>query len=110
MFEANHQCRSSTRQHLADGTIRNWRHDDRTHAHNRCDPYAKWFRIQQICKRPEVESVEWKFDHAVNGAPFRRIVDVRDACRLDYEPLAHNDWIRTQSDAEVVGRPVENIY
>ncbi len=110
MFEANHQCRSRTRIHHTDGETDRWRSVDRTHAHNRCDPYAKWFRIQQLCKDPRIASVEWTFDHSVNGGPLRRIVDERDACALAYDPWRHNAWIRTEREAPVVGTPVKNIY
>jgi hypothetical protein len=63
-----------------------------------------------VCKRDDVESIEWKMDHSINGGPLYRVVDERDACTLTYAPLAHNAWIRTEDQAEIVGRPVRNIY
>jgi hypothetical protein len=110
MFEANHQCRSRTRIHDADGVAGEWRATDRVDAHNRCDPYAKWFRIQQQCKDPRVGAIEWTFDHSVNGSPFLRMVDEPDACQLDYRAFAHNPWIRLPGEAAISGYPAENVY
>ncbi len=81
-------------------------------ARHRCDPYEEWFAIQQRCLRDtEVARIGWTLDHSINGGPFYRIVDEKDACALRYRALGHNEWIRPpEGGAPVVGYPVENIY
>jgi hypothetical protein len=111
MFEANHQCVSTTITHLADGTERRAVQESYS-ARSRCEPYRYWFRIHSFCEQNEtVTNVEWTFDHSINGGPFLRIVEVPDACALSYKPFSHNDWIKTERDnPEIVGYPVENVY
>ncbi len=111
MFEANHQCISSVRYVFEDGTLREEVVESEV-ARYRCDPYRYWFRLQNICKRnPAVSRIEWTFDHSINGHPFYRIVDERNACELTYRPFTHNAWIRTMEDSPpAIGRPVENTY
>ncbi|HWO07283.1 MAG TPA: hypothetical protein VNM40_01710 [Candidatus Paceibacterota bacterium] len=112
MFDANHQCISTTHVVYANGVEQNFR-DESASARARCDPYRYWFRIKQVCteRAAILERIQWTLDHSVNGGPFLRIVDVHDACTLSYRGFGHNDWIRTEKDSPpVVGYPVENIY
>lgn len=110
MFEANHQCRSTATFFLKDGT-RVTDSRDNTSARYRCDPYDIWFRLKQKCrKRDDIKSIAWTFDHSINGGPFRRIVDVLDACSLEYHPFSRNTWIRDEHTAPVVGLPYKNTY
>ena len=112
MFEANHQCISTTRTVFADGTVQEWRGESIS-SRDRCDPYRAWFRIHSRCKAlgARVDRVEWTFDHSINGGPFLRIVDVSDACVLEYHPFRHNAWIKTEYDSPpIMGYPVENVY
>jgi hypothetical protein len=112
MFEANHQCVSTAtvRDRAGGAQDASFRS---TRAGNRCDPYAQWFTLREICRRNagRLERVEWTFDHSINGGPFYRIVDVPDACALAYRPFSHNAWIRLPEDgAEVRGTPPKNSY
>jgi hypothetical protein len=111
MFEANHQCASQADVYKG-GIMIDRIEKESISARNRCSAYDIWFRLQQICKRDrKVERISWIFDHSVNGGPFYRIVDVDDACALEYKILGHNTWIKTPEEgARVVGRPVENIF
>ncbi len=109
MFDANHQCVSSGTFHFTDGSSRDFR-DESYSARNRCDPYRYWFRLNTVCAEGGVERIAWTFDHSINGRPFLRIVDAADACALSYKPFSHNEWIRTETEAPAVGRPVENLY
>lgn len=111
MFEANHQCVSHETIRLIDGTTREVREESYS-ARHRCDPYHFWFRIKTECDRhPEIASIAWTFDHSINGGPFLRIVDARDACALSYQPFSHNAWIKTAADhPAVIGYPVQNVY
>jgi len=111
MFEANHQCISTVNIYKKDGTVENNRAESAL-ARSRCDPYRRWFALQQICSRDkEVTRIEWQFDHSINGGPFYRIVDEQNVCSLNYKPLGHNEWIRTPEDgAPRIGYPVKNVY
>lgn len=111
MFEANHQCISTTDIHYIDGTNQIIEKESES-SRARCGPYSYWFRIKTACERDkEVESIEWTFDHSTNGGPFTRIVDVEDACDLKYKPFSHNNWIKIEVDEpEIIGLPVENVY
>ena len=111
MFESNHQCISTMRIVAKDGKVSESR-DESISARDRCDPYRYWFRIKVLCDRlPDISRIEWTFDHSINGNPFLRIVDVQNACALDYKPLSHNPWIKTEKDnPTIIGFPVQNIY
>lgn len=99
MFDANHQCISRTVEQLSDGRQRGGTSTSFM-ANRRCDPYREWFEIRTRCQRdPSINSVAWTFDHAINGHPFERIVDTTDACKLDYDPLRHNAWIKLDGEA-----------
>jgi hypothetical protein len=111
MFEANHQCISTTNVIFIDGTEQTQR-DESFSARRRCDPYNYWFRLRTLCDRREaIDKIEWTFDHSINGGPFLRIVDVEDVCKLSYNPFSHNEWVKVNKDnPEIVGYPVENVY
>jgi hypothetical protein len=111
MFESNHQCVSSTRVTYSDGTEEPFV-DESISARARCDPYRYWFRIRTLCERDtSIREIAWTFDHSINGNAFLRIVDEKDACQLQYRPLRHNPWIKTEMEnPEPVGYPVKNIY
>lgn len=111
MFESNHQCISEATYYYADGRTEEETRIG-TSARNRCDPYRYWFKFNEVCEdQPELERVAWQFDHSINGDDFLRIVDLENACAVDYEPFSHNEWIKTyEDDPEAVGKPVKNIY
>ena len=111
MFESNHQCVSSIMFHFKDGGIATVRRTNDS-ARNRCNPFDYLQKIKYRCAHGarSVARAEWTFDHSINGRPFYRQVDVDDACTLEYKPWSHNEWIRTQEEAEVVGYPRENWY
>lgn len=107
MFEANHQCISTATIFRTGGDEPVVQVRESHVANNRCDPYRYWFPLQTRCERDSaVERIAWTFDHSINGAPYRRIVDVPDACTLTYSPLAHNAWIRLDDDAPTQDIPV----
>jgi len=111
MFESNHQCRSEAVYHYVDGSMIN---ETRVgvSARNRCDPYRYWFRFNEKCEhQSDLERISWVFDHSINGDEFLRIVELENACSVDYKPFSHNEWIKTHQDnPEAVGRPVKNVY
>lgn len=111
MFESNHQCISSVVYHLSDGTrMPVTRKNDSSR--NRCNPFDYLQGIQFRCthNKPSVERATWTFDHSINGRPFYRQVDEKDACALVYKPWSHNEWIRLPHEAKVVGYPLENWF
>lgn len=110
MFEANHQCRSTTTMHYADGSTGTPIELKSAAAHVRCNPYQYWTQFKATQCRPEVSHVAWQFDHSINGGPFYRIVDVIDACNLTYRPFGKNPWIKTETTAPIVGKAYRNTY
>jgi hypothetical protein len=110
MFEANHQCVSTTTIIYTDGREVPSKGESANSMH-RCDPYKEWFRLHVMCMRdPFIAGIRWTYDHSINGGPFLRIVDASNACALTYTALGHNDWIKTEYDnPEVVGYPVQNF-
>ena len=111
MFESNHQCVSTVTYEYTDGTSRVIRKSSDS-ARNRCNPFDALQHIQYWCAHStkKITRASWTFDHSINGRPFHRQVDERDACTLVYKPWSHNAWIRDQQDAPVVGYPRENRY
>lgn len=109
MFESNHQCVSTETYMFADGTS-NTKTRTNSSSRNRCDPFDYLQKIQHFCEAPSenVVKVVWTFDHSINGNPFRRQVDVSDACALTYKKWGHNEWIRFEHDAPIIGYPKEN--
>lgn len=108
MFDANHQCRSLLRYNYQDGTSREEKQESRQ-GMNRCMPYVVWWEIQKSCRNSKLKSVEWKFDHSINGEPFYRVVDEANACDLKYKAWGSNDWIHEPNlDSIPVGYPERN--
>lgn len=106
MFEANHQCVSTTKIYYLNKIVKNLTNSNYI-ANNRCDPYHYWYRIKTICDRDSnIEKVSWTFDHSINGHKFERIVDVENACGLDYKVLKHNSWIKLDGESEILDQPV----
>ena len=100
---------STITEHFENGDT-NTRVQTNAVARNRCNPYNYMFLIRQRCEE-DVERIAWHFDHSINGDPFLRIVDVENACDLEYKPFSRNSWIKSHEDEpEVIGLPVQNYY
>ncbi len=112
MFDGNYQCTAVATTHYKDGTV-SQATSTSTYAIERCDPYAVWFYLHQMCEQnPAVASNTFTFDTSVNGSPFMRIVEGADACTRTYKPFAHNPWILIPGVEHVmqVGLPQKNLY
>lgn len=111
MFEANHQCVTTTTVYR-DGAEPDKQTKESFQARNRCDAYRVWFRNKQLCKNDaSVDRVAVEFDHSINGNPFYRTIDVPDICALEYKPFSHNEWIKTDKEgATLMGYPMRNYY
>jgi hypothetical protein len=110
MFEANHQCFSEGAVYLKDGGFESFANSNPI-ARSRCQPYEYWFALKKLCEtNSKIERIEWQFMHSINGGPFYRMVDTKNACALSYNPIRHNEWIKTTAEATIVGYPVRNIY
>jgi len=111
MFDSNHQCISEAIIYYRNGEVRQ-NLDAAVLARDRCGPYRYWYRFNNVCDaNDEVERISWKLDHSINGEPFLRIIDIPDACAVEYHPFKHNEWIKTHEDnPEVIGRPFKNLY
>ncbi len=112
MFDSNHQCISAREIHYKSGEVKRETKEMES-ARSRCDPYYRWFKIWWLCHKSDggIDRIKWRFIHSVNGGPFYKIVDVENACKLEYKVFQHNEWIQTPEDgAEILGYPVKNIY
>lgn len=108
MFDANHQCVSETVIRSRDGRERKATYQS-SRAMRRCGPYQQFFRIQQLCRSPEVAGVSWNFHSSVNGEPFYRIVSTENACALRYREFGRNEWILApETGAPITGYPRKN--
>lgn len=98
MYDGNHQCESVKEVVFTDGgkQVLTWYNKRALFA---CDPYEEWFKIQRVCASGLVASVTWRYDHSLNGAPYRRIIDEKNACNLKYMPFKHNAWIKENRPA-----------
>jgi len=106
MFEANHQCYGK----FTDGDGKKVSDFLSTAANERCDPYRHWFRAKhRFCKNPN-SVYGFVMNHSINGDPFREIVNVPNICTLTYRPFTHNEWIKDETEAPMVGRPRQNGY
>lgn len=108
MFEANHQCQVRIYNNKNE-TIYS---KDGTSARDRCDPYRYWFTAKQRYCLKKSDNLKFRLTvlHSINGGPFYRIVDEPDLCSLEYKPFTHNEWIKTEKEAEPVARPRQNLY
>jgi hypothetical protein len=105
MFEANHQCYGGISR---DGK-RIWTLAE-VDALSRCDPYNVWFRAKhQFCADPNTK-YRMVLNHSINGEPFREIVNEPDLCALEYRPFNRNSWIKDETEAPAVARPVQNFF
>lgn len=107
MFEANHECRIVYMDE--GGKVLQSR--DNVVARNRCNPWEYLTHGQQrFCRDHSVGKVRFAMIHSVNGGPFYQIVDEPDLCSLHYTAFGHNEWIKDENTAPIVGRPLENYY
>lgn len=107
MFEANHQCISNANISFNDPNKNYSINSENSMANNRCDPYNYFYRLKTLChKNPDLQKISWTFDHSINGHPFERIVDTQNVCDLEYKSFGHNDWIKTDGEAQVLDLPV----
>jgi hypothetical protein len=107
MFEANHQCRIA----FADEQGRTLYSHDYISARHRCDPWVELTAAQQkFCKYAPQSKIKFTEIHSINGGPFYEIVNEPDLCSLNYKPFADNVWIKDETTASMVGRPLKNIY
>ena len=106
MFEANHQCRIR----LLDSNKKLLDMRDRTDARDRCDPWLNLTLAQQRYCPANPPPISFAMIHSINGGPFYEIINEPDLCRLHYKPFEHNDWIKDETTAPMVGRPLTNFY
>jgi hypothetical protein len=108
MFEANHQCALELSN--PDGTL--IRRRISTNARFRCDPWP-YFSVAKrtYCHADSGDTpIHFRLIHSINGGPFYEIVNAPNLCDLEYRPFTHNTWIKDETTAPIVGRPVKNYY
>lgn len=107
MFEANHQCRVT----YTDENKNVLKTTDSVNARDRCNPWVFLIRGQNAyCRTDTPAKVSFTMIHSINGGPFYEIVNEPDLCSLTYKPFSNNDWIKNETTAPTVGRPLENYY
>lgn len=92
MFLANYQCVSTVTTHNSNEEYKTYVSSS-TKALYMCDPYIDYFRIKRSCDPGKVKNIEWTFDKSINGSPYMRIINIKNACKLEYSAFSHNDWI-----------------
>lgn len=107
MFDGNRQSVSRVTILRRDGTVET-RDGGTSAAYERVVPFALWSRLRPLCARDHVERVSWTLDLSMNGGPFRRVVDLADACAAEFSPFARNRWL--DPNGPVVGYPRPNHY
>lgn len=110
MIDFNYQCVSKTTIFLKDKkTLKDTYASSKSM--NRCGPYNQFQRLKHRCTTDnDIESISWKFYQSINGSPFYQIVNVENACLLNYNLIEKNDWIKLPDEgAEIVGYPAANI-
>lgn len=93
MFDANRQCVSNMTIFYRNGTLATSTYENHQGMF-RCDPYQEWFETYLRCRNSEVQRIEWSFNSSINGSSYFTLVNTEDACKLDYKPFQHNDWIK----------------
>jgi hypothetical protein len=109
MYDGNHQCESVKKIYFKDGTNKEIKLESKIAMYS-CDPYEEWFKIKRLCNPEKVEKVEWTYDHSLNGDKYKRIVDVENACLLNYKAFSHNKWINESgeyTEKEVIKNSIE---
>ncbi len=106
MFEASHQCISTSKIIYKNGTYIEKNIENKI-ANNRCDPYQYLFKLQNICKADansenKIEKINWTFDHSINGHSYERIVNEDNACSLVYKSFSHNSWVKLDGESEIL--------
>jgi hypothetical protein len=109
MYDGNHQCESVKNIYFKDGANKIIKLENKI-AMNSCDPYEEWFKIKRLCNPEKVEKVEWTYGHSLNGDKYKRIVNVENACLLNYKAFSHNKWINEKgeyTEKEVIKNSIE---
>ncbi|MEZ4872268.1 MAG: hypothetical protein R2827_08490 [Bdellovibrionales bacterium] len=110
MIDANHQCQSITTFHYQNDTSHQRKYNSQE-GQNRCPAFSFWFPLKRTCEKdPNIKKISWQFYHSINGGPFYEIVNVDNACQLEYKFLSHNEWINSpEFGAPIVGYPRPNL-
>jgi hypothetical protein len=108
MFDSNRQTLSKAKIVHQDGSIQEITVASDS-AVKRISPYSIFFQLKKKCvSDTTIDHIEWNMITSLNGSPFYQLVDQPNACQLDWQPFAHNDWIRL--DQQIVGYPEKNFY
>ena len=94
---------SETVIHYDDGTQQTKSKNSITSSLRYTRPWWALSFIKEDCKNPKVTRISWKLITSLDGNPFREVVNVENACSLNYNPFSRNDWIKT--DTKAVGYP-----
>jgi hypothetical protein len=110
MIDGNHQCRIQIRYFDKQGKLIDEEKISLYEPRTRCSPTQFVQKIKRRCRRESFGRAEFILDHSLNGGPFYRIVDQKNACDLPLSIWRDHEWIRDPSleIVEVVGWPSKN--
>jgi hypothetical protein len=110
MFEASHQCISTSTIHYKNGTIGKPKVKESHIANSRTDPYHFWYKLnKEVDRDTNIATISWTLDHSINGQPYERIVDEADVKAITYQTFSHNKWIKLDGESKVLDIPVRKI-
>ncbi|MBC7371674.1 MAG: hypothetical protein H7326_08920 [Bdellovibrionaceae bacterium] len=106
MFDANFQC-------IAKLQVNPLRGPPEAHSYVnqnsrfRCNPRSFLEKAHQRCEASPGSRVSLEVTKSINGAPFYRIVDLPDACGVQFSLFGENEWILSNT-ATLIGYPAKN--
>ena len=106
MFDANFQCFGKITVHKALGPPRVFSYVNQN-SRFRCNPRLFLEKVHQRCENSPGSRVALELTKSINGGPFYRIVDLADACHVQFSLFGENDWILSDT-ARLIGYPTMN--
>ena len=104
MFDANYQCVTEM-NYTQESKIKNVKREIAM-SRFRCSPALALEDAKNLCESTK-NAVSLSIIKSVNGSPFYKIVDLKDACNEKFSLLGANEWIN-KNPTQVEGYPVPN--
>lgn len=104
MFDANYQCVTKM-NYTQDSKIKNFK-SEVSKSRFRCSPALALEDAKNLCESTK-NAVSLSIIKSVNGSPFYKIVDLKDACNVKFSLFGTNDWINNYP-VRVEGYPTPN--
>ncbi len=105
MFDANRRSISVVEYTFPDGSKKIEKRGSQT-SWDVLKPYKELKKLQASCE-PGVEA-KWTFDSSIDDGPYHRIIDVLNACELNFKAFRYNNWIN--DSGPITGYPGKVAY